>query len=76
MQLNLLDDNPMIKLETDEGPYKLAKVQIQYEMITFGSVYEYYGKGVGYVGSQFSAGHWFEILKPRVIEGSEALQSL
>ncbi|MBW8035636.1 MAG: hypothetical protein FVQ79_08405 [Planctomycetes bacterium] len=39
-------------------------------------VYEYYGKGMGYIGGQFSNGHLFELLKPRVIEGSEALQSL
>ncbi len=27
-------------------------------------VYEYYGKGMGYVGGQFSNGQWFELLRP------------
>ena len=26
-------------------------------------MYEYYGKGIGYIGGQFSDGHWFEILR-------------
>ena len=27
-------------------------------------VHKYYGKGMGYLGSQFSDGHWFEVLRP------------
>jgi len=44
-----------------------VKVKKDYQSETGESlvfVYEYYGKGMGYVGGQFSNGQWFELLRP------------